>query len=623
MISSSNALSVLALSAGLSAAGISATGADGPPSTQFEKMAQNIIHTLKENHHPHIDAKFAHKFAPGRQKENNNKKNHRHLEQQHSNNNGNANTQFRGIKKRFVEEDPSVTSVAADVGVLPPRRRRNQKNTEAENGLVGSDSEGSSTTSSSSRFLEAPITCGAGIDYVECIDGKTADDISCEEACAGECCVGQDACSDFTGRICRDGSCTGYRACANSDIGRVVNSCHGRRVCEIAAIDTVIDSCVDYMACQYSIMGYVKNSCLNETCAEGEVCDVSCFYTVLDSVVDSCHGYQACILMGGGIAYVGNVRNSCRGELSCSAAFILGATAGNIYDSCHGEWACTTMSSHGGTVGNMYNSCIDTESWGHTCVGAAMYIGSIGDMTNACIGLETCPMMGARDGNVGNVADSCHGHLACEKFGESGGQLCVGDIVYSCNADESCLNAFQEVHTTGPLTDCCNEENVCEGVTEQLAECAAVSETLTCDYRPCVLVGNNHVPEEAFPLDRCEGDCDSDKDCQGELVCFSRGGDTANNATVFGCTGEDDSGDDFCVVRPSETYLAYVGMDGYPEYKFPLGLCEGHCRKHGNCGDGLKCFRRRYFDPVPGCDGAGTRGKNYCIPEDLWNSVVG
>lgn len=38
------------------------------------------------------------------------------------------------------------------------------------------------------------------------------------------------------------------------------------------------------------------------------------------------------------------------------------------------------------------------------------------------------------------------------------------------------------------------------------------------------------------PCEKCEGDCDTDTDCQGDLVCFQRRGKT-KNADVPGCSG--------------------------------------------------------------------------------------
>jgi hypothetical protein len=45
------------------------------------------------------------------------------------------------------------------------------------------------------------------------------------------------------------------------------------------------------------------------------------------------------------------------------------------------------------------------------------------------------------------------------------------------------------------------------------------------------------------PCDECEGDCDRDSHCKGNLVCFQRGG----NVRVPGCEGNDASKSDYCV----------------------------------------------------------------------------
>ena len=46
-----------------------------------------------------------------------------------------------------------------------------------------------------------------------------------------------------------------------------------------------------------------------------------------------------------------------------------------------------------------------------------------------------------------------------------------------------------------------------------------------------------------------------------------------------------------------------------------MGLCEGDCDKDDDYDTGFYCFKRRRFDPVPGCEGEGARGKDYCIPK--------
>jgi len=125
---------------------------------------------------------------------------------------------------------------------------------------------------------------------------------------------------------------------------------------------------------------------------------------------------------------------------------------------------------------------------------------------------------------------------------------------------------------------------------------------------PLNLVGDNNNPSDAFPLDRCQGDCDGDPDCQGDLVCFTWIG----SYSVPGCSGHG-LGRDYCTFRPYQTYLAYVGNTGFPASAYPLGLCEGDCDADSDCDQGLYCFKREVFAAVPGCDGKGSRGKDYCI----------
>ena len=92
---------------------------------------------------------------------------------------------------------------------------------------------------------------------------------------------------------------------------------------------------------------------------------------------------------------------------------------------------------------------------------------------------------------------------------------------------------------------------------------------------------------------------------QGDLVCFTREG----TEEVPGCSGQGKKGNDYCTVRPSENYLSYKGNG-----KTNLGLCEGDCDRDDDCATGFYCFKRRKFESVPGCEGEGARGKDYCIP---------
>ncbi|EJK51379.1 hypothetical protein THAOC_29449, partial [Thalassiosira oceanica] len=79
---------------------------------------------------------------------------------------------------------------------------------------------------------------------VDCIDGNTVKDpgVTCEEACGGECCVGDDSCKGFTGSVAKDGSCDGEEACRNAKIGEVSGgSCDGNSACQGATISVVSD----------------------------------------------------------------------------------------------------------------------------------------------------------------------------------------------------------------------------------------------------------------------------------------------------------------------------------------------------------------------------------------------
>jgi hypothetical protein len=56
--------------------------------------------------------------------------------------------------------------------------------------------------------------------------------------------------------------------------------------------------------------------------------------------------------------------------------------------------------------------------------------------------------------------------------------------------------------------------------------------------------GNNGKPTNAYPLKVCQGDCDNDNECEGNLKCFQRSGEES----VPGCTNLSSrwSGIDFC-----------------------------------------------------------------------------
>jgi hypothetical protein len=86
-----------------------------------------------------------------------------------------------------------------------------------------------------------------------------------------------------------------------------------------------------------------------------------------------------------------------------------------------------------------------------------------------------------------------------------------------------------------------------------------------------------------FPLQNCNGDCDDDSHCSGNLICFQRSGTEA----VPGCSGSAPSGIDFCAERATENTVWLKGDNGSPAANFPLGLCEGDCDSDADCQTGL------------------------------------
>lgn len=104
-------------------------------------------------------------------------------------------------------------------------------------------------------------------------------------------------------------------------------------------------------------------------------------------------------------------------------------------------------------------------------------------------------------------------------------------------------------------------------------------------------------------MGHCQGDCDTDSDCMGELKCFQRSGYTA----VPGCSGSGTSNWDYCIFPPLDSSPGVSGTN--------MKLCQGDCDKDSHCQAGLKCFQRSGFTAVPGCSGPGTSNWDYCIED--------
>jgi len=174
-----------------------------------------------------------------------------------------------------------------------------------------------------------------------------------------------------------------------------------------------------------------------------------------------------------------------------------------------------------------------------------------------------------------------------------------------------------------PLAEChgdCDEDTDCaEGLhcymredIEEVPGCQGSGESGK-DYcfKPTpidlIIKGDNNDPEHAFPLMSCQGDCDEDTDCAEGLHCFKRD----DLEEVPGCRGKGVKDYDYCFM-PGPTDLIIKGDDNDPDHAFPLMSCQGDCDEDEDCAEGLHCFKRDEYEEVPGCQGKGNKGSDYC-----------
>lgn len=109
----------------------------------------------------------------------------------------------------------------------------------------------------------------------------------------------------------------------------------------------------------------------------------------------------------------------------------------------------------------------------------------------------------------------------------------------------------------------------------------------------------------------CEGHCSYDWQCNGDLRCHNG----SDNLAIPGCDGEAVMGVNYCY-NPREdlgdsavqgqnmeavTVLGVMGKDVPKDPKF--GICQGNCRRSGQCAVGLRCFNLPGQTKIPGCDG--------------------
>eukprot|EP00980_Cylindrotheca_fusiformis_P016492 scaffold4914_cov108-Cylindrotheca_fusiformis.AAC.4 len=172
---------------------------------------------------------------------------------------------------------------------------------------------------------------------------------------------------------------------------------------------------------------------------------------------------------------------------------------------------------------------------------------------------------------------------------------CRGD----CDADEDCADGL-----------ICFQRDGVEAVPGCVGDGESTFDYCFSNVPPLDFIGDFEM--DFYQLGVCQGDCDFDSDCELGLVCYFR---EAGVSAVPGCGGDANQigtgEDDFCIERPSDSYLVILADDDLPG-NFPLPSCAGDCDADEDCQDGLSCFFRDGLTPVPGCEGDGEFGFDYC-----------
>lgn len=121
----------------------------------------------------------------------------------------------------------------------------------------------------------------------------------------------------------------------------------------------------------------------------------------------------------------------------------------------------------------------------------------------------------------------------------------------------------------------------------------------------------------------CEGDCDTNNDCDDNLICYHRNNGEPIPAwlkvlSVLNdkCGPITSDRHDVCIPqwlhpRPDIEFMPSLFISSMGP---PLQKCWGDCDTDADCQSGLVCFQRgQGGDPVPGCRGYDLSRTDYCV----------
>lgn len=152
---------------------------------------------------------------------------------------------------------------------------------------------------------------------------------------------------------------------------------------------------------------------------------------------------------------------------------------------------------------------------------------------------------------------------------------CSGD----CDDAEDCAEGLVcLLRDTGDFTSIPG----CSGTAEDTGAGDSIDYCVAPRWDMLDIVGNNGYPASAWPLQECQGDCDSDADCAGHLKCHRRDG----QEKITGCIGKGVTGEDYCY-NPSLVEAGCIKAKEVPGYK-----AEGwdYDEKYGDLVHALKAY---------------------------------
>jgi len=342
-----------------------------------------------------------------------------------------------GTRNRFKSKFNARDKSNFDLGVLQSKGNGGRPKFKANRALHAATEE-----------CEETINCENGYS-----NGET-----CADACEGKCCLGYQACDNFTGTVCKDGV-----------------SCNGQESCKRATIDYIHQGCNGKISCFEALIKKVQNGCRGDFACWG-----AGYYGNINEIVNSCQGIYACAFAGSGYTpytgSIGTIRDSCGGYYACYDAGYMG-NINEIVNSCQGKEACRSAGAgytlYTGSIGTIRDSC-----GGDYACNDAGHMGNINEIVNSCQGKEACRSAGAGystgydpnqyalyyTGSIGPIRDSCSDDYACYKAGYQGN---ITEIMSACNANGACKKAGSYgMEIPSGIDSCCNEVGECESVNE-------------------------------------------------------------------------------------------------------------------------------------------------------------